>query len=105
MKIRARCPRTVTLLAFMALLAAGQIAPPGQEPEPRLPSGKSQREAILKEEYAKTLADAGRLVELAESLKIELEKNDRHVLSVSSLKKAEELEKLAKRIRNRLKRF
>jgi hypothetical protein len=105
MKIRARFPRTVTLLAFMTLLAAGQVAPPGQEPEPRLPSGRSQREAILKVEYEKTLEDAGRLVELAEGLKIELEKNDRHVLSVSSLKKAEEIEKLAKRIRKRLNRF
>lgn len=33
-----------------------------------------------------------------------MEKNDYIVLSVSSLKKAEEIEKLAKRIRKRLKR-
>jgi hypothetical protein len=97
--------RILTLLVLLALLAAGQVVPPAQEPEPRLPSGRSQREEILKAEYAKTLEDAGRLVELAEGLKIELEKNDRHVLSVSSLKKAEELEKLAKRIRKRLNRF
>lgn len=105
MKIRARCLQTVLLLGSLAFLGAGQVAPPGQAPEPRLPSGRSQREAMLKAEYEKTLEEAGRLVELAESLKIELEKNDRHVLSVSSLKKAEELEKLAKRIRKRLNRF
>jgi hypothetical protein len=37
-------------------------------------------------------------------LKEELEKNDRHVLSLTSLKKTEEIEKLAKRIRSRLRR-
>jgi len=50
------------------------------------------------------LKDAGLLVDLAEELKAELEKNERHVLSVSSIKKAEQIEKLAGRIRKRLKR-
>ncbi len=77
---------------------------PRSEREPRLPDGRSQREAILKVEYEKTLKDAGQLVELAEDLKAELEKNERHVLSLSSIKKAEEIEKLAGRIRKRLKR-
>jgi hypothetical protein len=42
---------------------------------------------------------------LSEELKIELEKNDRHVLSVSAVKKTEEIEKLAKKIRGRMKRY
>jgi hypothetical protein len=42
---------------------------------------------------------------LSEEVRIELEKNDRHVMSVTTLKKLEEIEKLAKRIRSRLKRF
>jgi hypothetical protein len=71
----------------------------------RLPNGKSQQEAILKAEYEKALQEAGELLELAENLKIELEKNQRHVLSVASLRKTEEIEKLAKRIRSRLRRF
>ena len=88
-------------------LAAG--APRIQEDTPRdreirLPDGKSQKEAILKAEHEKTLKDAAQLIDLAESLKEELEKNDRHVLSLSSLKKTEDIEKLARRIRGRLKR-
>jgi hypothetical protein len=36
-------------------------------------------------------------------LKDDLEKNDHNVLSLATLKKTEEIEKLAKRIRDRLK--
>ncbi len=62
-------------------------------------------EAILKEDHKHAIQDAAQLLELAESLKQELEKDDRHVLSVSSLRKTEEIEKLARKIRGRLKRF
>jgi hypothetical protein len=71
----------------------------------KLPNGKSQREEILKADHRKNLQDAAALVDLTEQLKQELEKNDRYVLSVSSLKKTEEIEKLAKQIRSRLRRF
>jgi len=86
--------------------AAPQVRPRGQAPttqdEENLPNGKSQQDEILKADHAKDLKDAAQLIELAEQLKQELEKNDRHVLSISSLKKTEEIEKLAKRIRSRL---
>jgi hypothetical protein len=68
----------------------------------RLPNGKSQQEEILKAEYEKSLKDAAALIDLAEQLKADLEKNDRHVLSIATLKKTEEIEKIAKRIRSRL---
>jgi hypothetical protein len=71
----------------------------------KLPSGKSQREEILRADHEKSLKDAAELVKLSEALQIELEKNDRHVLSVSSLKKLEDIEKITKRIKGRLKRF
>jgi hypothetical protein len=87
---------------------SGQIAnpeiPPKDEVDRKLPNGKSQNEAILKAEYEKTLKEAAQLVELSQSLQTELENNSSHVLSLSSLKKAEEIEKLAKRIHSRLKR-
>jgi hypothetical protein len=71
--------------------------------EVRLPNGKLQQDEILKADHEKTVRDAAQLIELAESLKQEIEKDDAHVLSISSLKKTEEIEKLAKRIRTRLK--
>ncbi len=71
----------------------------------QLPSGKSQQEEILKADHEKDLRDAATLIELSEQLKQELEKNDRHVLSISSIRKTEQIEKLAKNIRQRLRRF
>lgn len=70
----------------------------------RLPNGKSQQEEILKMDYRKTLDDAAQLVKLAEELQDNLQKEDRHVLSLVNLKKAEDIEKLARKIRTRLKK-
>lgn len=71
----------------------------------RLPSGKLQRDEMIKADHARNLEDAESLIKLAEELKGEMEKNSQFVLSVSSMKKTEEIEKLAKRIRSRMKRF
>lgn len=78
---------------------------PSTNADVKLPNGKSQREEILKADYDKTLKDAAQLVELAQALQQEIEKDDRHVLSIASLKKTDEIEKLAKRIRSRMRRF
>jgi hypothetical protein len=43
-------------------------------------------------------------VKLSEELQDDLIKSDRHVLSLANLKRVDEIEKLAKRIRTRLKR-
>jgi hypothetical protein len=94
------------LAAGLALLSAPQaVPPPAPDQDTRLPSGKSQQDEILKADHEKDLKDAAQLIELSEQLKEELEKNDRHVLSISSLRKTEEIEKLAKRIRSRLRRY
>ncbi len=93
--------RTIGL--WSAWLALGQF--PREEPEPRLPSGRSQKEEILKADYEQSLRDAERLVKLSGEFKEELEKQGRHVLSVSTLRKIEEIERLARRIRSRLRRL
>jgi hypothetical protein len=99
------CARILALAAFAAVLPSQIPVEPQREPEVRLPGGKSQKEEILKLDHQKNLADAARLVELAESLKADLEKYDRYVLSIPSLKKTDEIERLAKAIRGRLRRF
>ena len=93
------------VLFGLILTAQTPNAPSPDADDPRLPNGKSQKEEILKADHEKSLEDAGKLMELTEELKIELEKNDRHVLAVGTLKKLDEIEKLTKRIRGRLKRF
>ncbi len=74
-----------------------------EEEDVVLPNGKSQKDEILKAEHRQNIKDAADLAELAEQLKIDLEKNDRYVLSLATLKKTDDIEKLAKRIRARLR--
>jgi hypothetical protein len=97
----------------LSLFAMGSLAV-SQDPSPRprsaereedvnLPSGKSQRDEILKAEREQNIKDANQLAELAGQLKEEIEKNDRFVFSISTLKKTDEIEKLVKRIRSRMR--
>jgi hypothetical protein len=93
----------IALLAVISALAWAQL--PGQDPATAGRIKREQMEALLKHEHKKSLDDAAELVKLSEELRIELEKNDRHVLSLAAVKKAEEIEKIAKRIRGRMRRF
>ena len=77
--------------------------PPPLSGESKLPNGKSQRDAILKAEHEQNLKDAAQLVDLAQQLQQDLEKNDTFVFSLSTLKKTDDIEKLAKKIRSRLR--
>lgn len=90
------------VLPVAGLLMYAQLRP-HEEPVPKLK--QSQIEAILKDDHKKSLEEAGQLMKLAEELRMELEKNDKNVLSLAAIKKTEEIEKLAKRIRGRMKRF
>jgi hypothetical protein len=77
--------------------------PPPLSGEARLPNGKSQRDAILKAEHEQNMKDAAQLVDLAQQLQQDLEKNDTFVFSISTLKKTDDIEKLVKKIRTRLR--
>ncbi len=96
--------RTLIVAGCWLALVWGQVGRPRESEERRLPDGRSQTEAIAKAEFAKSLEDARELVRLAEALRAELEKNDRYVVSVASIQKTDQIEKLARRIRGRLKR-
>lgn len=114
-----RSRRTALLSLFVPLFFAPKLQPqitqeeqvpderrpkiPEPNEEPRLPDGKSQRNAIAKEEHDQALKDADHLVAVAQELRDELQRAGTFVVPVSSLKKTEEIEKLAKRIRSRLK--
>jgi hypothetical protein len=110
--------RTVLLSSFASALVWAQEQdgqqPPGNRrlpplsnpsnPEDRkLPNGKSQNDAIAKQNHEQALKDANDLIAVAEHLRDELQKAGNYVVPVSSLKKTEEIEKLARRIRGRLK--
>lgn len=100
---------TATTAVLLIAAATGQEPggswPPGDDRSPAGKMKRSQVEEMLKADRAKSIEDAGQLIKLSEELKTELEKTDKSVLSVPALRKAEEIEKLAKRIRGRLRRF
>jgi hypothetical protein len=77
--------------------------PDVQDHDVKLPNGKSQRDAILKAEHEENLKDAARLVEMSQDLKADLEKNDTFILSMGTLKKTDDIEKLVKKIRSRMR--
>jgi hypothetical protein len=109
-----------TRRGMMALFAAfsgslqGQVADFPDEPsrrrpdespnhEQRLPNGKSQSDAIAKKQHEDSLKDATQMVILAEQIRDELQKAGDYVVPLSTVKKTEEIEKLARKIRGRLK--
>ena len=95
-------------LPLAASLLEAQHDEPIDRPAPddvKLPNGKSQREAILKDEFKHNLKDVDKLASLANELKEAMEASDAHVVSLKMIKQTEEIEKLAKTIRGRLKKF
>jgi hypothetical protein len=105
--MRRRFARGVLTLG-LAVVCLAQIPHPPEKEMPdadvKLPNGKSQRDEILKAEHQQNLKDAALLVDLSQQLKQDLEKNDRYVLSLDDLKKTDDIEKLAKKIRSRMRR-
>lgn len=101
--------RRCALILLIAAISSLTIPAQEQEPTPltqkdvTLPNGKSQKDEILKAEYQQNLKDAAQLTELAQELQQDLEKNDRFVFSLTTLKKTDDIEKLVKKIRARLR--
>jgi ABC-type Zn2+ transport system substrate-binding protein/surface adhesin len=94
---------------FFAFALFGQVPPvvpqsPGT-PDVQLPNGKSQHDEILKLDHKKNLEDAAAMAKLAEEVSEDLEKNDRYVMSLKMLKQLDDIEKLAKTIRGRIKKY
>jgi hypothetical protein len=93
----------VATVCGAALVAQrAQDRSPRRESEPEI---KINPEDVLKADHKKALEDAGELLKLAEEIKADLEKNDLHILSMKTVKKTEEIEKVARRLRGRLQKF
>jgi hypothetical protein len=78
---------------------------PGQSSDAKLPNGKSQRDEIAKADYKKNLEDATEILKLATELQSDLDKQGAYIVSLKTIKQTEDIEKLAKNIRGRLKRY
>jgi len=73
------------------------------EEDRKLPNGKSQKDAIAKQNHEQSLKDANEMIQAATSLRDELQKAGDYVVPLTAVKRTEEIEKLARRIRGRLK--
>jgi hypothetical protein len=76
---------------------------PKGDKDQKLPNGKSRNDAIAKKQHEDAMRDVEDLVSAAQELKQELEHAGNYIVPVSSVRKTEEIEKLARRIRGRLK--
>jgi hypothetical protein len=103
-------PLSLIIFLLGALLAqippqVTPAQPPGVENNTRLPNGRLQRDEIAKADYRKNLQDATELARLAGELRADLEKESAFVVSLKTIKKTEDIEKLERNIRARLKRY
>ena len=106
------CKRLMVAVLFLVALstAAGQrgggggaagLKPQNQDQEPS-PTNNSDI-AKAKADREQNIKDAARLAQLAAEVKKELEDGSQFTLSVASLQKAEEMEKLSKKLHGRMK--
>ena len=106
MKFRMTQGVFLLFLAVAAPAAFDHDQPYGRlQEDPKLPNGKSQRDEILKAEHDDNIRDAARLIDLAGALKADLEKTDRNVLSMDTIKKTDDIQKLVKKIHDRLRHY
>lgn len=91
-----------TLLLLAVFAVAQQLPPSGRD---TLPNGKSRKLELIKHDHDKSLEDVAEIIDLARSLEEELEVNTEHVVSLESIRKAEQIEELAKRLRKRMRRI
>jgi hypothetical protein len=95
------------LSALLLVAAASTVA---QTPDPEAERAKMSemvrwpvvRPRDAKAEREQNLKDMARMTQLLTDLRNEMSQNE-HVISVSAVKKAEEIEKLIKRVRSRLR--
>ena len=101
------------LLAFA--LASVVVFAQGRTPPPRSPEGLQMEKSpdatpplnsaakLLKYQHEEVKKDMEKLVRLTTEVQEELEKAGENVLPLNSLKKLEEVEKLSRKVRSRLK--
>jgi hypothetical protein len=90
---------------------SGQILPPsplwGNQPpnmsQPDIERRLEQRKMFMQERQKRLVADADKLLALSTALKEQVDESDKNILSLDMVKKAEEIEKLAHSVKERIK--
>ncbi len=91
----------LTCLALFAFPAVSQRAQVDKTPDQNAAPPSQQK--LLKLQFEETKKMSARLTELATDVEEDLDKSGENVLPLSTLKKLDEIEKLARKLRGRLK--
>jgi hypothetical protein len=83
--------------------ASGQIPGVPPEDEAQRQMAKKQEDRRNDERQKQLVKDTQKLLELATDLKSEVDKTNKDVLSVDVVKKADEIEKLARSVKDRMR--
>jgi hypothetical protein len=81
----------------------GDLNPPADEDEARARITRDMEKKAAKARTAALKTDTDRLLKLSVELKEYVDKSDEHVLSLDVIKKAEEIEKLAKSVKDKMR--
>jgi len=99
-------------LAIFALPLLGQRPDPldatgglGRDRTKRMPDGRDRTLVILKQDAEKSTDDMAKVIDLAKELLADVEKNKFHTVDVRSVRKADEIIKLVKRVKSRMVRY
>jgi hypothetical protein len=84
-------------------LHTGDMNPPSDEDEARARLTTEMAKKAAKERAAALKADTDKLLKLSVELKQYVDKSDENVLSLDVIKKAEEIEKLARSVKDKMK--
>ena len=107
--------RSFILLAALAALVGQPLWPqrrdpygsrrrtPGGFPEPTFPDRPTATRRMIKASHQELQKEVAELAQMSAALQEEISKSNEDVLPLDALKKAEEIEKLAKKIQGRIK--
>ncbi|HXZ26662.1 MAG TPA: hypothetical protein VEG08_01555 [Terriglobales bacterium] len=104
----------IAVFALVLVLGAQQVpehhprdpqAPPGAAPDINIPPDMQREMAKQrnKERQESLKKDTDRLFQLATELKQSVDKSNENVMSIDVIRKAEEIEKLAKQVKEKMK--
>jgi hypothetical protein len=105
MMIRTKLLCCVMLLTLLTA-SSGQRTRAAQRPvDPQLPDDpmKTMEKARQQQRYKDMKRDAEKILELATELKQQVDRSDENTLSLDVVKKAEQIEKLAHSVKNRMR--
>lgn len=95
--------RRAMLALATGILATAHDLKAQDRPDLRQPMPADRENDILKSDYQQNLRDIRQLIGIARAFQREIEKDQQFVLSVTSLKRLDEIDKITRQLRARLK--